>query len=819
MTGVKRYLPPYERTNMPGRFAWPGMCVGLAIAAACATAPRTAIPRPDPDLPAGRLLLLPAPDGGHVAAGALSQDGSRYAYQAVLPDSSVQIWLLDLASLRVRELTSGAGRRSPPAWSPQGTRLAYTRATDGEPVPRSLVVLDVAEGRERAVFRARSAFDFLAWPRWMTPDTLVVDHSGSWPGTPETWLVAADGSGSWRLAGRPAIRYGAGLSPSGSLRAYTAPCCDARMRGLWITLASDISESLAVCRAGPIRHAQFITWTPGDRAVLFAASADDSTPALWSAAVGPAEGPEGAAGVRAPPGLITSVGVGRSGGLAVGLREADGSALLWLVDRVDSLPRLDETLPSCPSLHPRIAAFARAEGLTGRIAVTETFSLPGFEWREFQVAYEDADEDGSRTRSGLDAGGRLGWTGPECRVGRFGDTACPLEPEAFTYRPPSDEPVLWSTPLLARLAERRRDRDWAELLLATPELPAAVIDSLLAAGRYDDLLAADPRVRERVDRLLTMRARNRRGSVAGQLAFEALRERGPALIDDSETPRDLPLEFAARLPAHEPPDSLSIAIARALLQHPELGRDTAVLAHVAAMPTAKELEVVRTAGRRLLADPAVSRRVLRRVATNLAADPDLAAALFDDPRVTENPLTLRSLARSPWDGWRVAERARRVVRERRERERRERAGRVEIALPLVVPGGWRETNGAYYDPWFPLRVPLVRLDPLFGPAPASVGRGDPRADQVRALCEAAADPERREGELEMAVEGAVYATSTALAACLLEVASVRSNPRLLRALATMIDVNHDGRYPAPGEPAIAEIRTRAQALLDDLEAD
>jgi dipeptidyl aminopeptidase/acylaminoacyl peptidase len=117
-----------------------------------------------------------------------------------------RLWLVDAATGDARPLTDGAYPENNPAWSPDGSRIAFAadRRRDRDVRWRSDVwVVDVESGRITKVTGGNGYFDNPAW----LPDgrTLaVVGHrfpagAGS---RPDVWLFAADGSESAPTAGR-----------------------------------------------------------------------------------------------------------------------------------------------------------------------------------------------------------------------------------------------------------------------------------------------------------------------------------------------------------------------------------------------------------------------------------------------------------------------------------------------------------------------------------------------------------------------------------------------------------------------------------------
>jgi hypothetical protein len=159
-------------------------------------------------------------DTGHYA---VSPDGSELAYVGTGDEGAPGIFIAGIDGTGVRQVTGGPGIEwlASPAWSPDGTRIAYA-ADLTQPGPlaaagRNLFILDVATGRSTQITDGTSN---LGSGIQFTPDGSSVLYTGGTDQVPLLLTVPVSGGKSTVLIGPGDGLTDAGngsLSPDGSL--------------------------------------------------------------------------------------------------------------------------------------------------------------------------------------------------------------------------------------------------------------------------------------------------------------------------------------------------------------------------------------------------------------------------------------------------------------------------------------------------------------------------------------------------------------------------------------------------------------------------
>ena len=199
--------------------------IAIGLAAGGISAPADARAQ-SPGQPAG-MVEVTISEGTNVAA-ALSPDERTLAL-----DLLGRIWVMPASGGTATALTDPVGDARQPAWSPDGSRIAFQAYWDG-----NYHIWSVGADGTGLRQHTRGRFDHRE-PHW-SPDGARLAFSSDRGGSYDVWMMELDGGDPQRLTDWAGNEYGPAFSPGGREIAFAA---DGDRAGIWVTGSAELEVS------------------------------------------------------------------------------------------------------------------------------------------------------------------------------------------------------------------------------------------------------------------------------------------------------------------------------------------------------------------------------------------------------------------------------------------------------------------------------------------------------------------------------------------------------------------------------------------------
>ena len=158
--------------------------------------------------------------------------GYQYNGTGFIDDKDQHLWLVDVATGAARPLVSGATPEADPAWSPDGSRIAFSANRGRNPDiadRRGIYVVDVATGEVSLI--ANGSDSIFVLPTWTRDGSAILALGDRWPRVgyrTGIWRFAADGSERAKGAGTDLLAR-SGLKPDSAMNSDITIGEDARL--------------------------------------------------------------------------------------------------------------------------------------------------------------------------------------------------------------------------------------------------------------------------------------------------------------------------------------------------------------------------------------------------------------------------------------------------------------------------------------------------------------------------------------------------------------------------------------------------------------
>ena len=212
------------------------------------------------------------PSGGSQSQPAFSPDGTRIAY-----GSSFHIWIMKADGTHAAAVpVTGNPFEGDPTWSPDATKLGYINGSNGQ-----IYTVKTAGGAPTQLTTSGTSINDLKW----SPRGTVIAYDAYDPGTGNTQLftVSVPGGVVKRLTSGACASTQPDWSPDGSQIAFATDCIDRAANIATMPASGGAATQVALYTEA---DAGYPSWSPDGSVVVFSANEGTGSEQLWEASPG-----------------------------------------------------------------------------------------------------------------------------------------------------------------------------------------------------------------------------------------------------------------------------------------------------------------------------------------------------------------------------------------------------------------------------------------------------------------------------------------------------------------------------------------------------